>query len=140
MRYLFLIFIILFMTSCGDSPLYKTQLPNGYSHKSNGGEFGFVDHPAHGLNKFMAHRKDGTEKWCNYFAWKEHLVICKLIEYGDRAFVDEPKSTEYLILDTKTNTSHIFNSLNEAKRYWEQNIGGQVPKLKKFHESTKTWK
>ena len=141
MKCLFLVLISMFIISCGDSPIYNTKLPNGYSHNSNGGEFGSISHTQYGLNKYTsAFRDAGKEKWCNHYSWSDNLIICKLTEYGDRAFVDPPKSIEYLIIDTKTYTSHIFISFDKANKYWKENTNVPFPELKKFHKETNKWK
>ena len=136
-----LIFCLLTLSACGDSPLYTTPLPNGYAQWSNGGEFGAVVKPTSATDANTIaplgegpHRKS---RYTNDFGWSGDLVVAEVIEYAPRAFVEPPLSREYLIFDTLSATVSYFSSLEDLAAAWDLRSQEPLPALKRFHSNTR---
>lgn len=134
------VFIILILgLGCNpfDPPLYRTPLPNGYAQDSNGGEFGLIVMPTGDSGgKIIAPigpGPNGRERFCNDFGWDNDLVVCELIEYADRAFVDPPLSRQYLLFDTRTGQVSYYSTHQELEISWARFSSSPIPALHKEH-------
>jgi len=127
-------FVIL--SGCSDPPLLSTPLPNGYEFKSNGGLFGYISTPdGRRIAKYFGIISDETEVWCEEFAWKDEMVICKRTEYAVSS--SEPKNTNYFLLNTANSEVSIVGH-DRASAIWFQMFGTEMPKLATRHTETHT--
>lgn len=136
MNRLYLLSAVLLISACNpfDPPLYTTPLPNGYAQESNGGEMGFlVSSGGHIVAPQILGPEAVPERWCNNFGWSGDLVVCEAVQYGTRAFVDPPKSIEYLLLNTRTGQLTVFKTRDELSAWWRSEIRSPLPPLAKEH-------
>lgn len=142
MRSFTLVFVLVTAIACNpfDPPLYTTVLPNGYEQSSNGGEFGMLVKPIRSstISEVVAPRgfgSNGRKRWCNEFGWADNLIVCELIEYADRAFVNPPLSHEYLILNTTKGSVTYYKTRPELVKAWSEATDAPMPLLVKKHSS-----
>lgn len=135
---LFLTFLIL-LSSCffdPDPPLFKTDLPNGYSFHSNGGIFGNIHSPNdRRLPKYFGIISDDREQWCNGFNWYKDFVVCELEIVKNQKY--DEYTYGYLILNTSNENIYIVGNRSEAGEKWKQLTNSTFPELKKKHKNTK---
>ncbi len=114
-----------------------TPLPNGYALDSNGGYFGYIKTPD---GKRMADHfgilTNGTEAWCEEFAWQENSVICKLNVTYMKAGKEMMKYS-FFIIDTKTAEILKFDTVEKTNSFWEQKFGNPLPSMKTKFRNTK---
>jgi hypothetical protein len=119
------------LAACGDPPLYETPLPNGYVHRSNGGEFGYI--AARGATPGplaqLTMQDDGSERWCNTFGTHDKWVVCAVVEYGSAGFETTHKG--YLFLDTTSGIVTEYRDLGAATSAWKQLTSAPMPALSK---------
>lgn len=70
-----------------------------------------------------------TEAWCEEFAWKKNIVICKLSEIRFKNNTNE-KIRGYFIIDTSTSKIAKIYSDEEANTYWFKMFGQKLPEMK----------
>jgi hypothetical protein len=131
--------IVLMLAGCPDPPLYETPLPNGYTHHSNGREFGYILSPNGEILGHYNMLNNGKEQWCDNFAWQGQWVVCELYEYGER-LTDEPRSLQYLLLDTTNNTIKLYDTKEQCSADWQIKTGSTLPALKRDFPSTKSYR
>ncbi len=128
---------IILMIGCGDAPILKTKMDNGYTFHSNGGTFGYISKPnGQRMANHFGILDDKTEQWCNKFAWYKNHVVCEL------EIVDNTSSTgykmKYFILNTKNEDYYIFSNLTETEDKWVTITNTKFPELKtKYSNTTK---
>ena len=132
----FIIFIML-VACTGDPPLLSTPLPNGHAFDSNGGWFGYLKTPD---GKRMADHfgilDNGSEAWCEEFAWRKDIAICKL--YVTRTINGkEQKETGFFIIDTSTGDITKFKTEEKANTFWKEIFGNPLPPMKTKYRTTK---
>ncbi len=123
----------------GDSPLYRTPLPNGFEQWSNGYDFGMIVRPRGKSGDVIAPLGDGPhgrDRYCNEFGWAGDLVVGTLIEYADKAFVDPPLSKEYLLFDTASGDVVYFKTRAEVVDAWKAKTSAALPTLTARHHNT----
>lgn len=134
-----LIFSILLVAGCydPDPPLLTTPLPNGYSFDSNDGRYGYIKTPdKKRMGEHFGILSDGTEAWCEEFAWQKYIVICKLSEVRFKENKNENISG-YFIIDTATSEINKIYSDKETNQYWFKKFGQKLPEMKTKFKTTK---
>jgi hypothetical protein len=125
------------ITACGDPPVLSTPLPNGYSFKSNGGEFGYVVVPdGTRMGEYFGILNSGEEQWCGRFGWEGDFVVCEVVEYTNNSL--ETKSKGYFFLNSQTGEVVTFQSEAEIKNYWKANLRLPFPRLARSYPGTVT--
>lgn len=123
------------ITGCGDPPLLSTPLPNDYSFRSNGGDFGYVADPGgHRMTAYFGIIGDGKERWCGAFGWEGDFVVCEYIEYRGGSL--EAKVEGYFYLNSKTKEVTHFQSREGVEDYWRANTSRPFPRLARKHSGT----
>ena len=136
--FLILLFFISLLVACtGDPPLLTTPLPNGYAFDSNGGWYGYIK-AADG--KRMADHfgllDDGTEAWCEEFAWENNIVVCNLHE-TQTINKKELKTIRFFVIDTSTAQIKKYDTVEEANIFWKERFGNSLPAMKTKYQTTK---
>lgn len=124
------------LAGCGDPPLLTTPLPGGYSFDSNGGRFGYIKSPSgQRLSEYFGKLYDGTERWCNEFAWAEAVVVCAMEVYRDDGL--EPTSHGYFVYDTKAALGWFVADMENVQESLQDLSVSPLPELARRHRSTR---
>ncbi len=106
------LFAVLVGCRSGDAYLLITDLPNGYTFESNGGENGFIRGPdGIWLSESFGIKSDKSERWCTEFGWKEAVVVCRLSDVANLPVVID---LGYLVLNTESGAVSVVPSKEEA--------------------------
>jgi hypothetical protein len=138
-KFFLLILVFILMAACwsGDPPLLTTPLPNGYALDSNGGYYGYIKAPdGKRMTDHFGILDNGTEAWCEEFAWQEDTVACKLQGTNQRD-VKKYEAIGFFIIDTTTGEITKFKTDKAANRFWKEKFGNPLPKMKATYRITK---
>ncbi|WP_395789436.1 hypothetical protein [Aquimonas sp.] len=108
-----------------DPPLLATELPNGYSFRSNGGSYGYI-RKTPGMLSAFGRQDDGSERWCEEFGWQGDLVVCRM---SDQSTPQQIRALGYFILDTRSGRGWLAADLPSAQRDLRAHGVAQWPTL-----------
>ena len=132
-----LFFIILNLTCCGDPPLLRTPLPNGYALDSNGGNYGYLKTPdGKRMSEYFGMLNNDIEVWCREFAWQDDFVICKMYETS-KSDNYQKEAIHYFVVDTSTSKITRFWSEGKVSQFWKNKFGNPIPEMKSKHLKTR---